>query len=65
MGNVALVPQQISLRTGQYRHKTVIIGRIPPEQGTMKIVALDHEKCRYSPLNLGNQERKESYLKKE
>ena len=31
----------------------------------MKIVALDHEKCRYYPLNLGNQERKESYLKKE
>jgi hypothetical protein len=31
----------------------------------MKIVALNHEKCRYCPLSLGNQERKELYLKKE
>ena len=34
-------------------------------KSTMKIVALNHEKCRYCPLSLGNQERKESYLKKE
>jgi hypothetical protein len=34
-------------------------------RATMKSVALYHEKCRYCPLSLGNQERKESYLKKE
>jgi hypothetical protein len=66
MRNVALVPQQISPCAVNTRHRTAIIGPWTTRQGsTMENVALNHERCRYCPSSLGNQERKESLLKKE